>query len=247
MLADTLWRGLATGTTALAIVWLLRWRGLRAAGLLAALPVLSAPALFKLSVDHSPAFATAVAVAGLHMTGLTASLVLLYGLASLRTGAPLAALLSGVAALLVAWLTRGMGVAFAPTLVMTLFVVGLAQCSLPHLAPGGSACRFLRGYLDGLLVRCTFLAVLAPTLVPLGGWLAFTLALLAAVAMLLAVTALRRGAGPDQEVGASGGVGDGGCATTREGGEGEAGGCAITREGREGEAGGCATTLAERS
>ena len=91
MLADTLWRGLATGTTALAIVWLLRWRGLRAAGLLAALPVLSAPALFKLSVDHSPAFATAAAVAGLHTTGLTASLVLLYGLVSLRTGAPLAA------------------------------------------------------------------------------------------------------------------------------------------------------------
>ena len=49
MLAETLWRGLAVGATALAIVELFRQRGL-----LAALPVLSAPALFGLSVEPSP-------------------------------------------------------------------------------------------------------------------------------------------------------------------------------------------------
>ena len=54
MLAETLWRGLAVGATALAIVELFRQRGLLAAGLLAALPVLSAPALFGLSVEPSP-------------------------------------------------------------------------------------------------------------------------------------------------------------------------------------------------
>ena len=209
MLADTLWLGLATGATALAIIGLFRQRGLRAAGLLAALPVLSAPALFRLSVEHSPAFATAAAVASLHATGLTASLVLLYALASRRTGALSAALLSGAGVLLLTWLTRGVGSAFAPTLLLTLCLVAMAQRVLPCLAPGAAACRFLRGYLDGLLVRSAFLAVLAPSLLPLGGWLAFTLALLAAVATLLTVTALRREPRPDQ-----GGGEAGGCATT---------------------------------
>ena len=255
MLADTLWRGLATGATALAIVGLFRQRGLRAAGLLAALPMLSAPALFRLSVEHSPAFATAAAVASLHATGLTASLLLLYALASRRIGALSAALLSGAGALLLAWLTRGVGSAFVPTLLLTLGLVVMAQRILPRLAPGASARRFLRGYLDGLLVRCTFLAVLAPTLLPLGGWLAFTLALLAAVATLVTVTSLRREPHPDQGGGQAGGCAttregsDGavaGCATTREGSEGAVGGCATTREGPDGAVGGCATTRAER-
>ena len=214
MLAEPLWLGLATGATALAIVGLLRQRGLRAAGLLAALPVLSAPALFKLSVDHSPAFAMAAAVTSLHSTGLTASLVLLYALTSRRLGVISALLLSGTGALLLAWLTRGIGSAFAPTLLFTLFLIVLAQRLLPCLVAGGSACRFLRGYLDGLLVRCAFLAVLAPSLQPLGGWLAFTLALLAATITLVAITALQREVCPGQGFDA---VADaaGGCATTR--------------------------------
>ncbi len=215
MLADTLWRGLATGATALAIIGLFRRRGLRAAGLLAALPVLSAPALFRLSVEHSPAFATAAAVASLHATGLTASLVLLYALASRRVGALSAALLSAAGVLMLAWLMHGVTSAYAPTLLVTLWLVIMARHILPSLAPGASACRFLRGYLDGLLVRSSFLAVLAPTLMPLGGWLAFTLALLVAVATLLAITALRREPQPDQAGGEAGGSAVAGCATTR--------------------------------
>ena len=223
MLADTLWRGLATGATALALFGLFRQRGLRAAGLLAALPVLSAPALFRLSVEPSPAFATAAAVASLHSTGLTASLVLLYALASRRIGALSAALLSGAGALLLAWLTRGIGGALLPTLLLTLSFVVMAQRLLPGLIVGGSACRFLRGYLDGLLVRSTFLAVLAPSLLPLGGWLAFTLALLAAVATLVTITALHREPPADQ------------------------GGAVVGADAGADAVGGCATTLAERS
>ena len=129
-----------------------------------------------------------------------------------------------------------------PTLLQTLGLVVMAQLILPRLAPGASACRFLRGHLDGLLVRCTYFAVLAPTLLPLGGRLAFTLALLAAVATLMTVTSLRREPHPDHADGAVGG-----CATTREGSDGAVGGCATTREGSEGAVGGCATTRAERS
>ena len=71
--------------------------------------------------------------------------------------------------------------------------------------------------------------MLAPTLLPLGGWLAFTLALLAAVAMLVTITALRRESGLDQGGGDAGGNVNGGCATTREGSDGAVAGCATTR------------------
>ena len=210
MAAELIWRGLANGAVILAIVWVFRRRGQRAAGLLAALPVLSAPALFTLSVDHSPTFAAAAAVAGLHATGLTALLLLLYGALWRRVGGAPALLLSGAGTLLAAGLTQRIDHAFVPALTLTLLVVVIARCHLPRVAPGGSMCRFLRGYLDGLLVRCTFLAVLATTLVPLGGWLAFPLAVLAAIATLSAIGTLRRGASPTQGCG----VAEGGSATT---------------------------------
>ena len=214
MAAELVWRGLANGAVIFAIVWVFRRRGQRAAGLLAALPVLSAPALFTLSVDHSPIFAAAAAVAGLRATGLTALLLLLYGLLRRHVGAPWALLISGAATLLVTWLTCGLGHAFEPTLALTTLWVGMAQWFLPRLASVGPICRFLRGYLDGLLVRCTFLAVLVPALVALGGWLAFPLAGLAAIATLAVVTNWRQApppqGGPDDP-----GAGEGGSATTR--------------------------------
>ena len=190
MAAELLWRSLANGAVLYAIVWVFRRRGQRAAGLLAALPVLSAPALLTLSVNHSPGIATAAAIAGLHATGLTALLVLAYGLLRRHLGTPWAVLLSATITLLVAALTRRIANLFVPTLMLATCVVGIAQQVLPHAVPG--ACRFLRGYLDGLLVRCTFLAVLAPALAPLGAWLAFQLAMAAATAILVAVTSLGR-------------------------------------------------------
>ncbi|MEP7100390.1 MAG: hypothetical protein ABI781_07770 [Burkholderiales bacterium] len=195
MAAELVWRALAICAVVFAIVWVFRRRGQRAAGLLAALPVLSAPALFTLSVDPNPAIATAGAVAGLHATGLTASLVLCYGIARRPLGAPLALLFGGLCALLVAHLSFRVGHDFAPAFALTLAVVGIARRYLPQLSPPGSMCPFLSGYLDGLLVRSAFLAVLAIGLAPLGGWLAFPLAMLAAVVVLLAITSLDQGGG----------------------------------------------------
>jgi hypothetical protein len=209
MAAELVWRGLANGAVIFAIVWVLRRRGQRAAGLLAALPMLCAPALFTLSVDHSPSIATAAAVAGLHATGLTASLVLLYGVARRPLGTPLALLFSGLGAVLIARLGGELGHDLAPTLALTLVLVGLARRFVPRLAPCGSICPFVRGYLDGLLVRSTLLAALALGLAPLGGWLAFPLATLAAVAVLAAIT------GRCQPGGGAGCAAAGGSATTR--------------------------------
>lgn len=209
MAAELVWRGLANGAVIFAIVWVLHRRGQRAAGLLAALPVLCAPALFNLSVDHSPIIATAAAVAGLHATGLTASLVLLYSVARRPLGAPLALLFGGLGALLIAHLSGELGHDLAPTLALTLAAVGLARRFVPRLAPDASICPFVRGYLDGLLVRSNFLAVLAIALAPLGGWLAFPLATLAAVAVLAAITGRR------QPGGVAGWAAAGGSATTR--------------------------------
>ena len=163
MAAELLWRSLATGAVIYAIVWVFRRRGARAAGLLAALPVLSAPALFTLSVNHSPTIAAAAAVAGLRATGLTALLLLAYGVLRRHLGVPWAVVLGAAVTLCVASLTQHVGHLFASTLMLTTFVVGIAQQVLPNVAPGASMCRFLRGYLDGLLVRCTYFAVLAPT------------------------------------------------------------------------------------
>ena len=191
MAAELLWRCLANGAVIFAIVWVFRRRGHRAAGLLAALPVLSAPALLTLSVNHSADYAAAAAVAGLRATGLTALLVLAYGMLRRHLGAPWALLLGAACTLGAGAVSSGFGERFVPTLMLTTFVVGSARLLLPPPAPDAVVCRFLRGYLDGLVVRCIFLAVLAPTLAPLGGWLAFPLAAGAAIAVLLAVTRLR--------------------------------------------------------
>ena len=219
MAAELIWRALANSAVIFAIVWVFRRRGQRAAGLLAALPLLCAPALFTLSVDHSPLVATAAAVAALHATGVTAALVLCFGIARRPFGMPTALLFGGLCALLVARFSGCFGHHFAPTLALTLALVGMAWRYLPRLAPHGSICRFLRGYLDGLLVRSAFLAVLAIGLAPLGGWLAFPLAMLAAVAVLVAVTTLRqRGGGFSGDGGSANGIAciaDGGSATTR--------------------------------
>ena len=197
-----LWRGLATVAVVFAVVWVFRRRGQRAAGVLAALPLLSAPTLLTLSLDHSAAIAAAAAVSGLRGTGLTALLVLLYGLWRRHAGAAQALVFSGLGALLAAWLARGLLDAFLPTLAATVCLVALARHALPRLVPGESPCRFLRGYLDGLLVRCSFLAVLVPALAPLGGWLAFALAMLAAVGVLNALGSLR-GDGPGSRPGSA--------------------------------------------
>ena len=210
MAAELVWRGLANGAVIFAIVWVLRRRGQRAAGLLAALPVLSAPALFTLSVDHpSPIIATAAAVAALHATGLTASLVLLYSVARRPLGTVLALLFGGLGALLIARICGELRNDLASTLMLTLVIVGLARRFVPRLAPCGAICPFVRGYLDGLLGRAAFLAVFAVALAPLGAWLAFPLAMLAAVAVLVAIT------GRCQPVGGTGCAAVGGSATTR--------------------------------
>jgi len=222
MAAELVWRALANSAVIVAIVWVFRRRGQRAAGLLAALPVLSAPALFTLSVEHGPLVATAAAVAALHATGVTAALVLCFGIARRPFGTPSALLFGGLCALLVARFSGCFEHHFAPTLALTLGFVGMARRYLPRLVAHGAMCRFLRGYLDGLLLRCAFLAVLALGLAPLGGWLALPLAMLAAAGALVAVTALRQCVGGVAgDAGVAGGgddvacIADGGSATTR--------------------------------
>lgn len=205
MAGELLWRSLAYAAALIATVCVFRRRGQRAAGVLAALPVLSAPALFTLSAAHDPVLAVATAVSALHATGLTASLVLFFGLSRRRLGTAAALLCSGLCVLLEARLSCRIGHDFVPALILTSLCVAAARQLLPQLASGGCVCRFLRGYLDGLLVRTTFLTVLAATLGPLGGWLAFALAMLAAAFTLLGVTRLPQGLA----------LFDGGSATTR--------------------------------
>jgi hypothetical protein len=102
LLLAALLRGVITAAVLAAVLLVLRRGGPRLAGLVAAVPVILAPALFWIGYDLGAASAAAAALAALYATGLTALLALAYGQAARRFGTPLACLavaLSAVAAL----------------------------------------------------------------------------------------------------------------------------------------------------
>ena len=170
-----------------ALLWILRRSGPRAAGLAAAVPISSLPALFWLSQQHGTAFAAGAALGALAGTGLTVVLgASVARLTEIRhaarlarqpaaPGAPIrspgrrsATLLSvatsGAMSLLVSELARHAGpqlcgiVAAVPVVGMFATWAGWRQ--------GGAApmLQVVRGYLDGMAAKATFLAALA------GGW-----------------------------------------------------------------------------
>ncbi|MFN7569960.1 MAG: hypothetical protein ACK5TK_00700 [Betaproteobacteria bacterium] len=79
-------RGLITAAAIAALLWALRRGGPRLAGLLAAFPVTSAPALLWLTVDYGPEAAAAAAQGALYSTGLSAILALAYAHGARRLG-----------------------------------------------------------------------------------------------------------------------------------------------------------------
>jgi hypothetical protein len=79
MIAQAVFRAALTGTCVFAVLWLLRRGGLRLSGLLAALPVLSAPALMWMCMDHGAAYAAPACTAALFATALSAFFSLAYG------------------------------------------------------------------------------------------------------------------------------------------------------------------------
>ena len=177
-----------------ALLWILRRAGPRTAGLAAAVPVNSIPALFWLSLEHGGAFAASAVLGTLCGTALT---VLLgtslarrlrarhdaaimqrpapasapIGSAARRDGTLMAVATAGAMSLLVSELSRYSGpqlcglVAAVPVIGMLATWAGWRQ---------GGALRMLQvvaGYLDGMVAKAAFLAALgAAWTLGAGGW-----------------------------------------------------------------------------
>ncbi|MFN7571695.1 MAG: hypothetical protein ACK5TK_09625 [Betaproteobacteria bacterium] len=107
LLVAALLRGLIAAAALAAVLLILRRGGPRLAGLVAAVPVTSAPALFWIGYDLGAASAAAAALAALYATGLTALLAVAYGQAARRFGAPLVCLAAALLAVAVLGLLTG--------------------------------------------------------------------------------------------------------------------------------------------
>lgn len=176
------------------LLWMLHRAGPRAAGLAAAVPINSIPALFWLSQEHGAAFAASAVLGTLCGTGLT--VLLAAGVARLaqsrhaatvapraapagepirppsrRDASVMAMATAGAMSLLVSELSRYSGpqlcglVAAVPVIGMLATWAGWRQ---------GGARRMLQvvtGYLDGMAAKAAFLAMLgAAWTLGAGGW-----------------------------------------------------------------------------
>lgn len=134
-------RGVVAGVAIGALLWVLRRGGPRFAGLLASLPVTSAPALFWLSLDYGAAAAATAAQASLYATGLTAVLALAYAHAARRWG-PAASLVLALAVVLAAALaTLPMAGTLSAVVAAVALALAVALRALPRLHGAAAPCR----------------------------------------------------------------------------------------------------------
>ena len=199
------------------LLYLLRRAGARAAGLAAAVPINSLPALFWLAQRQGEAFAASAALGALAGTALT--VVLGAGfvrLAEARDAAAPHVAASGAALRPPTWGDVTL-LSMATAGAMSLLVSALARhagpqtCGLVAAVPvvgllatragwrrGGVAAMLgvVRGYLDGMAAKAAFLATLgAAWTLDAGGW-AWPLGLVAAVLALRARRPRREGTTP---------------------------------------------------
>ena len=164
------------------LLWMLRRAGPRAAGLAAAVPVNSLPALFWLSQEHGGAFAAAAVLGSLCGTGLT----VLVGsgavrIATARRAAATRSFAVAAPARTTPFRSEAVLLSMSTAAAMSLLVSALARhagaqlCGLVAAIPvigliaawagwrqGGTARmrQVVAGYLDGMTAKAAFLAVL---------------------------------------------------------------------------------------
>jgi hypothetical protein len=134
-------RGLITATAIAALLWALRRGGPRLAGLLAAFPVTSAPALIWLALDYGSEPAAAAAQGALYSTGLSAVLALAYAHAArwLGPAGSLAVGLTTVGAVgLAAIEVHGAALA---VVLFTAVALALSARAMPRLHGDALPCR----------------------------------------------------------------------------------------------------------
>lgn len=133
LLTAALLRGLITAAVLAAVLVVLRRGGPRLAGLVAAVPVTSAPALFWIGHDLGAANAAIAAQAALYATGLTALFTLAYGQAARRLSAPLLCLAAALGAVAVlGLLARPLAGSMLAVAVFTALAFALALRWIPR-------------------------------------------------------------------------------------------------------------------
>jgi hypothetical protein len=140
--------------------------GRRLAGLLAGLPIITAPALLWVASEHGPGFAASTAVGSIAACGLMALFALAYERVSRRHG-PALSLASGLAAIVAAGVPAA-ALAGHPlrALAFTLACCGLAAVLLPRSRPGAAPARRLRGEIAYTAVMAGLVGVVAALVVP---------------------------------------------------------------------------------
>lgn len=135
--------------------------GRRLAGLLAGLPIITAPALLWVASEHGPGFAARTAVGSLAACGLMALFALAYERVSRRHG-PALSLASGLAAIVAAGVPAA-ALAGHPlrALAFTLACCGLAAVLLPRSRPGAAPARRLRGEIAYTAVMAGVVGIVA--------------------------------------------------------------------------------------
>jgi len=176
------------------LLWILRRSGPRAAGLAAAVPINSLPALFWLSTEHGAAFAASAVLGALGGTALTVVVGASFaGITEARRAATPALRPSTAGATARAPGGRdATGVSMVAAGAMSLLVSELSRHSIPQLCGlvaavpvvglfatwtgwrrGGAVAmlQVVRGYLDGMAAKAAFLAALgAAWTLGAGGW-----------------------------------------------------------------------------
>jgi hypothetical protein len=161
-------RGLLASAVVAVVLVTLRRGGPRLAGLLAAVPVTSAPALFWLGHDFGPELAAKAATASLYATGLTAVLALAFGVLAPRLGTARGGLLALLSTAAVAFITStfdgGLPLAGGFTTLALLAAPRLLPRSHGPAAPGAGLPHELALTVVIAAVLTTAILLLAPLL-----------------------------------------------------------------------------------
>jgi hypothetical protein len=135
MLASSLLHAALSAAAVGALLSTLQRAGPRVAGLAAAVPINSVPALFWLSVEHGGRFATSAALGSLHGTGLTVLLGAVFARLAMAWAVPVAALASWLAIAVVAALTWTLTSLPAGIALGALGAITLGRLALPSPPP----------------------------------------------------------------------------------------------------------------
>jgi hypothetical protein len=164
---EWLWKALLTAAAVLLVMDLARRGGRRTAGMVAALPTVTAPALVWLAHDRGDAFASNAATAGVAACAISAAFSVVYAHVARRRGVATAMCCAMLAAVVCAG-----PVALASTTLLAAVALAVVSCTLAWLCspvPPDSTRRLVQAPILATALTATVLAAFTVALAPLFG------------------------------------------------------------------------------